>query len=91
LGCFTDINNTKNQVMQMVPGVTIFAIGVGPAVNPETLAVIASDPNNVFSSPDWTTFLSQLQTIITLTCVEPDPIKSCGTGKVTLCLSSAGD
>ena len=40
LGCFTDINNTKNQVMAMVPGVSIFAIGVGPAVNPDTLKVI---------------------------------------------------
>lgn len=91
LGCFTDINNTKTQVMNMVPGVTIFAIGVGPAVNPETLAVIASDPNNVFSSPDWTTFLSQLQQIITLTCVEPDPIKSCGTGPAACGFCACGN
>lgn len=45
LGCFTDINNTKTQVLSMVPGVSIFAIGVGPDVNPETLKVIGMIKN----------------------------------------------
>lgn len=40
LGCFTDINNTKTAVQQMVPGVSIFAIGVGSLVNQDTLRVI---------------------------------------------------
>lgn len=48
------------------------------------LIIIASSDANVFASPDWTTFLDQLQNIITLTCVEPDPITSCGTGKFIL-------
>jgi len=91
IGCFTDINNTKAQVMSMVPGVSIFAIGVGPAVNPDTLKVIASSDANVFASPDWQTFLNQLQNIITLTCVEPDPITSCGTGSAACGFCACGN
>jgi hypothetical protein len=59
LGCFTDINNTKSQVMAMVPGVTIFAIGVGPYVNPETLAVIGTI-DILFSLIDFGLFYSML-------------------------------
>ncbi len=78
LGCFTDINATRSQVQEMVPGVSIFAIGVGPKVNNDTLKVISSSPNGWFASPSWEDFLAKLQDIITLTCVEPDPITSCG-------------
>jgi hypothetical protein len=46
-GCFYDITSVRQQVEAQVPGVTVFAVGVGEKVNTDTLKVIGMVERNL--------------------------------------------
>jgi hypothetical protein len=80
--CRTDIVRERTQLMQAIPDLVTYAIGIngvsGFDVSRATLDLISGDSSRTFVEPSFESLVNNLQSYILGFCQLPDPVKECG-------------
>jgi hypothetical protein len=80
--CASEITAQRNKLLQDVPGIVTYAIGVqgtqGLDVSTATLNLVSGSSARSFVTPTWESLITNLNTYILGFCQLPDPVQECG-------------